>query len=102
MDNPRKQEILKLTLDAIIDIYSLANSTGVRSVRYLNHPQGTKNVTKQDITEILDRMAYSGLSRIGTELHSKVLNTPEFNGEMTRPLLVFVITDSDVRFNMTS
>lgn len=91
-------EVLKLTLEAIIGVYVLANPTGLSSVCYINHHMSKRNVTEADVPEILSRMGCTGSSRIGTELHSRTLGDLVFKREMTRPILVIVITDGQVRF----
>lgn len=90
-------EVLKLTLEAIIGVYILANPTGLKSVRYINHRQGKRDVVQADVPEIISRMSGTGVSRIGTELHRRILDDLVLKREMTRPLLVIVITDGQVR-----
>lgn len=102
MGSTENMEIFKLTLEAIINIYMLAKPTGLNLVRYLNHRQGKRNVTTEDAPGILDRMAGSGLTRLGTELHRRILHPCVLNTEMTRPLLIMIMTDLKVRFRMIS
>lgn len=100
MGSKANGEILTNTLNEICKIYSLANETGIQSVRYLNHRQGKGNVGLKDVKEVISRCAYTGVTRIGTELHRRVLSTLVLNPKvpMSKPLLVIIVTDGTVRY----
>lgn len=109
MGSKENIETLKKTLEQILEIYSLANipkganaTDGIKSVRFINHRQGKGKFKNEHLDEVVNRSSYVGVTRIGTELHRKVL-LPFVLGEklrpvtMTKPLLVIVITDGTVR-----
>jgi len=95
-------ETLKNILKQICQIYSLANPTdGIKSIRFINHHKGKGKVKIENVDEVVGRCSRVGVTRIGTELHRKVLipfalGSKEKTVAMTRPLLVMVITDGTV------
>lgn len=98
MRSHTNKEILKKTLTEICDIYNLANDTGIKSVRYVNSSRGKKDVsTAPDIEEVIKRCASIGLSRIGTELHKKIVLDFVLKPGMVKPLLVIIIASGKVR-----
>jgi hypothetical protein len=102
MGSTRNVETLKKTLEQICQIYSLANPTdGIKSIRFINHHKGKGKVKKENVDEVVSRCSHVGVTRIGTELHRKVLipfvlGSKEKMITMTKPLLVMVITDGTV------
>ncbi|KAF8533322.1 hypothetical protein BDD12DRAFT_498412 [Trichophaea hybrida] len=62
------------------------------SVKFLNCPQGRKNVKNANV---LDNHPWDGVTRIGTEL-KKILDNFVFSKKMTKLLLIMVITDEGV------
>lgn len=100
MGSDANSKILTDTLTEICKIYSLANETGVKAVRYLNHRRGKGNVKVDDVLEVVKRCAHTGLTRIGTELHRRILNDLVLKPkvDMSKPLLVMIVTDGTVSF----
>lgn len=98
MGSKVNEEILTNTLNEICKIYSLANKTGIKAVRYLNHRQGKGNVGLTDVKEVIRRCAHTGVTRIGTELHRRVLGDLVLNPKvpMIKPLLIMIVTDGTV------
>lgn len=92
-----RKVLLKDYLDLIVEIYSLAREQGINSVRFLNHHQGTRNVTEGRKDSVLIKTAYEGVTRLGSELHKKII-IPFTSKTMTKPLLVIVTTDGAVRY----
>lgn len=97
MGKPEHKRILTNAMKEICKIYSLANDSGIKAVRFLNHRQGKKDVKLSDVPVIMDRCAHTGLSRIGTELHRRVLDSLVLKADMSKPLLVIIVTDGTVR-----
>ncbi|KAI5851644.1 hypothetical protein DFP73DRAFT_629072 [Morchella snyderi] len=97
-ENAKRIATLERTLQQIADIYTLANPTGIKSVRFLNHRQGKGNVKKEDVPAVIGRCAWIGLTMMGSELRRKVLQ-PFVLKDITalkKPLLVMIITDGQV------
>lgn len=97
MGRREHKRILANTMKEICKIYSLANTDGIKAVRFLNHRQGKKNVKLSGVSDVMGRCAHTGLSRIGTELHRRVLDTLVIKAAMSKPLLVVIVTDGTVR-----
>jgi hypothetical protein len=102
-ENGERRENLKKVVREVVDIYSLARKRGIVSVRYFNTRIGKKNVTL-DNEDFLSEVCYTGMSMIGTELQKKILDPfihsigPE---NSFKPLLVMIITDGEVRPELT-
>lgn len=99
MGSDMNKETLKKTLTEICDIYKLANKSGIKAVRYVNHTRGKKDVvTALDLEEVVKRCAPVGVSRIGTELYKRIILDfvlkPKI--EMVKPLLVIIIASGTV------
>lgn len=91
-----RKQILEQVLKIIAHVYQFATDSGeIRAIRFLNSRKSPDNVKNSDIDGILKDHGYIGLTKIGTELENKILK-PLVNVNMTRPLLVMVITDGDV------
>lgn len=89
--------ILQQILEVITHFYSLSQPDGkIRAVRFLNKRVSLDNVTPREINEYIKTHRYDGLTRIGKELEKKILK-PLVTADMTRPLLVMILTDGDVR-----
>lgn len=100
MGSDENKETLKKTLTEICDIYRLANKNGIKAVRYVNNARGKKNVvTPQHVEEVVKRCARVGVSRIGTELHKKIILDFVLKPDpaMAKPLLVIIIANGTVR-----
>lgn len=104
MGSKDNEKILTNTLGEICKIYSLANETGIKAIRYLNNRKGKKDVGLKDVAEVVSRCAHTGVTRIGTELHRRVLGGFVLKPEvpMNKPLLVMIVTDGTVRFYDTT
>jgi len=100
-ENGERRENLKKVLKEVTDIYSLARTDGIVSVRFFNTRKGRKNV-RPEKGDILSDICYTGLTMIGTQLQKKILDPfvytkkerPSENA--SKPVLVMVITDGDV------
>lgn len=90
--------ILTDTLNEICKIYSLANKTGIKSVRYINQRRGKGNVGVANIQEVIGRCAHTGVTRIGTELQRRILDDFVLKPKvpMIKPVLVMIVTDGTV------
>lgn len=99
MGSDKNKETLKRTLTEICEIYNLANNTGIKAVRYVNNLRGKKNVsTAADVEEVVNRCAHVGVSRIGTELHKRIILDFVLKPGMVKPLLVIIIANGTVRY----
>lgn len=99
MGSNTNKETLKKTLTEICDIYNLANHTGIKAVRYVNNLRGKKDVsTAADVEEVVNRCAHVGVSRIGTELHKRIIVDFVLKPVMVKPLLVIIIANGTVRY----
>lgn len=99
MGSDTNKETLKRTLTEICEIYNLANHTGIKAVRYVNNLRGKKNVsTAADVEEVVNRCAHVGVSRIGTELHKRIILDFVLKPGMVKPLLVIIIANGTVRY----
>lgn len=99
MGSDMNKETLKKTLTEICDIYKLANKNGIKAVRYVNNVRGKKNVvTALDLEEVVRRCARVGVSRIGTELHKRIILdfVLKLEPAMVKPLLVIIIANGTV------
>lgn len=90
--------VLERFLDCVIEIYILARDEGVRSVRFVSHNQGKRNVGRGDVKEVLNRVSSTrmGFSRVDVELHRKiivpfVLGAKEKPAVIKRPILVMIV-----------
>lgn len=92
--------ILKDVLSIINDIYSRAaeSKTGIRAIRFINN-YDDKDYFHGEPSKIIDDHYFGGTTKIGTELHKRILK-PLVLGEtpMKKPLLIMVITDGAVSY----
>ena len=95
----QRRDTLKQVLTEVANIYSLARTSGIRSVRFLNTKQGKKDVNPARVEEVL-KVQYYGLTKIGTELKRKILTPFVLKDGLTmeKPVLAMIITDGDVRY----
>jgi hypothetical protein len=97
----QRRQTLKKVLKEITEIYSLARTDGIVSVRFFNTRYGKKNVHPRS-GDILSDSCYPGLSMIGTQLQKKILEPFVYNRKVdpkddaSKPLLVVVIMHRDV------
>jgi len=59
-EHGRRIDTLKMVLDSICKVYRHARPEGIVSVKFLNHPQGRKNVKS---SAILDDHPWEGVTR---------------------------------------
>ena len=95
-DDGRRKKTLKKVLDAIAEVYELARDEGIMSIRYLNGRQGRKDVTRDKVEDLHNAIQYNGVTMIGTQLQAKILKPFVEQKDMTKPLLIIVITDGSV------
>lgn len=92
--------ILKGVLNIINSIYKHAAEpdTGIRAIRFINNYDDKDNFLGEP-SKIIDNHYFGGTTKIGTELHKKILK-PLVLGEtpMKKPLLIMVITDGAVSY----
>lgn len=93
----RRIKTLIRAMDEITAIYDLANPTGIKAIRFINAKKGLTDVTNDDWKTAFHERIYRGVSRVGTALHQKILKQFVWRNPMTKPLLVMIITDGDVR-----
>lgn len=91
-ENGERIKTLQRTLENIASVYGLARDQGIMTVRFLNAPQGKKNVTGKTVKTVLKGHNYGGVTRIGTELKKKILDR-FITKDMQKPLLIIIITD---------
>lgn len=91
--NGERKSVLKRMMAAITGICDLANPEGIRSVRFLNSSDNLKNVRSESWERHFDCFKYNGLSRIGSELKTKILDQYVFQSRMEKPLLIILTID---------
>lgn len=89
---------LKKTMEEITKVYDLANKNGIQSIRFINAPKGRKNVVFTKVESVFENRVYNGTTMIGTALERKLLQpfVTKRKEEMTKPLLIMVVTDGMV------
>lgn len=96
-EDGERVKIQKRLLEAITEIYDLANPKGILSVRFTNTSKGKRDVRSSEVATLLDTHKYQGVARVGTQLEKKILNEFVWGPKaMTKPLLVIVMTDGSV------
>lgn len=96
--NGERIKTFKKTMLEITSVYDLANSRGIRSVRFINSKTAFKNIKRGNLRKHFANLKYDGMTRIGTALKDKVLANYVWAGPMEKPLLVMIITDGEVSF----
>ena len=77
----------------------MANESGILAMRFMNGISGKKNWTEKS-KSYLDDYDFSGITRIGTELKTKILDQFAIgNTNQGKPLLVLIVTDGEVCFS---
>ncbi|KAF8533703.1 hypothetical protein BDD12DRAFT_913926 [Trichophaea hybrida] len=96
-EEERRIGTLVRVLQGVCEVYGHANPTGVVSVKFLNFPKGRKNVTSSKL-KFMDSHRWGGVTRIGSELKRKILDSFVYSRErkMEKPLLVITITDGEI------
>ena len=96
-ENGRRKETLIKFVDHIMEIYLMANESGILAMRFMNSARGKKNWKGESLEDYLNRHQYGGLTRIGTALKEKVLDLFAIgNSNQSKPLLVLIVTDGAV------
>jgi hypothetical protein len=96
-EEERRIGTLIRVLQGVCEVYDHANPSGVASVKFLNYPKGRKNVTSTKL-KFMDTHKWGGVTRIGSELKRKILDSFVYARglKMEKPLLVITITDGEV------
>lgn len=91
-------ETLNKTLYMITSVTDIISPDGISSARFINHRQGMKAFTTARVNDYVGRPAYEGISRLGTELHRRVIDPFVLKTPMVQPYLIIVMTDGEVSF----
>jgi hypothetical protein len=96
-DGGERIKDLKLILSRVAYAAALFDRDGIQ-VRFMNNPIEGNNIrTEQQVEELVARVAFKGLTPMGTELKKKVLDPlvvgPARAGQLKKPVLVITITD---------
>ena len=96
-ENGERIDDLKLILGRVAFATSLFDDDGVQ-VRFMNSmEQGNGIRNEQQVTEMIQRVKFSGLTPMGTQLEQKILQPlvlgPARSGQLHKPVLVIAITD---------
>ncbi|KAH0604020.1 uncharacterized protein H6S33_007051 [Morchella sextelata] len=95
-ENGERIKTLQNTMNAITDVYDLANDDGILSVQFLNSAKGKRNITGKRVQTVLNNHCFQGLTMIGKMLEKRVLNQFVFKSPMKKPLLVIIITGGEI------
>ncbi|KAK5443280.1 hypothetical protein LTS15_010815 [Exophiala xenobiotica] len=96
-ENGERIDDLKLILSRVAYATSLFDEDGIQ-VRFMNSTdQGNGIRSEQQVTEMISRTRFSGLTPMGRELENKILRPLVLqnarNGTLRKPVLVITITD---------
>ncbi|KAG0128936.1 hypothetical protein HOY82DRAFT_506254 [Tuber indicum] len=92
----RKKTLIQY-VDSITKICAMAKESGILAMRFMNGPKGKRNWTGESSQEYLDQHKYGGVTRIGTELKTKILDLFIIgNPNQRKPLLVLIVIDGAV------
>ncbi|EXJ84102.1 hypothetical protein A1O3_04769 [Capronia epimyces CBS 606.96] len=96
-ENGERIDDLKLILSRVAYAASLFDDDGIQ-VRFMNSPEQGNNIrSEQQVTELVARTRFSGLTPMGRELQAKILGPlvldPARRGALRKPVLVITITD---------
>ncbi|KIV93229.1 hypothetical protein, variant [Exophiala mesophila] len=96
-ENGERIDDLKLILSRVAYATSLFDDDGIQ-VRFMNSPeQGNGIRNEQQVTEMVSRTRFSGLTPMGRELQNKILGPLVLgaarSGALKKPILVITITD---------
>ena len=95
-ENGARKETLIQFVDHITEIYSMANESGILSMRFMNSYRSKENWTGKS-KDYLDHHSYGGLARIGTALKERILDRfATGNPNQSKPLLVITVTNGIV------
>lgn len=96
-ENGERIALLRQVMKVISHVYCPSQETGsIKAIRFLNNGPGLDNAFPEQLDDILRTHDYAGMTRIGTVLKEQIL-TPLVTETMTRPLLVMILTDGNVR-----
>lgn len=96
MGSDHNKPILAKTLRQITSVTDILYLEGILVARFLNHRRGMKPFTTERVDDYLSRCASSGLCRLGTELHRRVLDSFVIAKTMVKPILVIVFAAETV------
>jgi hypothetical protein len=96
-ENGERIDDLKLILSRVAFATSLFDDDGIQ-VRFMNSTDQGNNIrNEQQVTEMVTRTKFSGLTPMGRELQNKILGplvlNPARSGQLRKPVLVITITD---------
>lgn len=91
---------LKVFLTRITEITTHFDTDGI-TIRWINYDKGHDHVKDvSQIDDIVENNPFRGWTKIGTELHNKILEPlvlqPARGGTLKKPVLVLIITDGEV------
>lgn len=87
---------LRDTLKVASEVYSLVEEKGITAVRLLSTKGNYFSIKPGNIGPLMKRIAFDGLTDIGTKLRDKVL-VNHVEPEMKKPVLVIIVTDGEVK-----
>ena len=83
---------LRFILSKVAEIVSEFDDDGI-SVRFINSDvQGDNLRTERDVTDLVNKVPFTGLTPLGTSLNKKILQ-PLLRSHPPKPTIVYVITD---------
>lgn len=96
-ENGERIDDLKLILSRVAFATSLFDDDGIQ-VRFMNSTDQGNNIrNEQQVSEMVSRTRFSGLTPMGRELNAKILQPlvlqPARSGSLRKPVLVITITD---------
>ncbi|KAF8532073.1 hypothetical protein BDD12DRAFT_902534 [Trichophaea hybrida] len=95
----KRKTTLADVLKEVITVYQCHRPKGIPSIRFFNSSPGKKDVIKDNWNKVMPEFC-RGVTKIGSELKRKILDPFVFKSktgdELTKPLLVIVITDGRV------
>jgi len=96
-ENGARKETLIQFVDHITEIYSMANESGILSMRFMNSYRSKENWTGKSKDYLDHHNNYGGLERIGTALKERILDPFVIgNPNQSKPLLVIIVTNGVV------
>lgn len=96
-ENGSRIDDLKLILNRVSYAASLFDDDGVQ-IRFLNSAeQGNGVRNERQVLDLVARVSFSGLTKVGTELQQKILEPlilqPARAQQLKKPVLVIIVTD---------
>lgn len=96
--NGTRIDAMMRAIREITSVYELANPQGIRSINFINTTKRFRNIRTGTLYQPFKSLIYNGITRTGTALRIKVLDTFVWKSPMSKPLLVIIITDGEVGF----